>query len=281
MKRGLILEGGGMRGIFTAGVLDFFLDNNITFDSCIGVSAGSCHACSYLAGQRRRAYETAVNYLDDKRYCSVYSLITTGDLFGAKMLYHTIPTELNPIDNDSFLRNPAEFRAVITNCITGEAEYPVISDLLRDIEYVRASSSLPLVSRFVMLNNIPYLDGGISDSIPLKKSMELGCSKNVVVLTRDASYRKPPNEFQWISDIFYRKYPNLLKRMKFRHDDYNQTLDFISEAERSGNAFVIRPPETIALKRIEKNKEKLEITYNMGYKEAEKNFKALTEYLKI
>ncbi|MDO5089503.1 MAG: patatin family protein, partial [Leptotrichiaceae bacterium] len=156
-KTGLVLEGGGLRGIFTAGVLDFFLEKNIEFDRCIGVSAGSCHACSYLSKQYKRAYNVSVDYLDDKRYCSIYSLIKTGDLFGADFLYREIPDVLNPIDNEAYLKNNTEFQAVITNCHTGKAEYPYINDMKKDVNYIRASSSLPFLSQMVRINGELYL----------------------------------------------------------------------------------------------------------------------------
>lgn len=279
-KIGLVLEGGGMRGIFTAGVLDFFLEKSIAFDYCIGVSAGACHACSFLAGQHRRAFDVSVDYLRDRRYCSLYSLLTTGDLFGARMLYETIPNELYPVDNDFFLRGHTGFHAVITNCVTGEAEYPQIRDLRRDIGFVRASSSLPFVSNMVMLSGTPYLDGGISDSIPVAQAMDAGCTKVVAILTQPKEYRKKPAKLHPILLHRYKKYPHLIRQMKTRHARYNDTLEFLYHQEEKGNVFVIQPQRPIGLRRVEKSRQKLLAAYELGYAEAMERFQPLAEYLR-
>ena len=280
MNKSLILEGGGMRGVFTAGVLDLFLDENIEFDKCFSVSAGACHACSFLSKQRGRAFSTAVDYLKDKRYCSLYSLITTGDIFGKEFVYYKIPNELYPIDNETFLKNKCEFYAVVTNCKTGEAEYIRINDLKKDIEYIRASSSLPLVSRIVKIGENDYLDGGISDSIPIKYSVEAGNKKNVVVLTREDGYIKEPNKMQGFIKLKYKKHPNLAEGIINRHKMYNETLEYIKEAEKRGDIFVIRPPVDLGIKRIEKDKEKLKALYDLGYNTAKESLAGLKEYLK-
>lgn len=279
-KVGLVLEGGGMRGIFTAGVLDFFLEKSIAFDYCIGVSAGACHACSFLAGQHRRAFDVSVDYLRDKRYCSLYSLLTTGDLFGARMLYETIPNELYPVDNDFFLRSHTDFHAVVTNCVTGEAEYPQIRDLRRDIGFVRASSSLPFVSNMVMLSGTPYLDGGISDSIPVAQAMDAGCTKVVAILTQPKEYRKKPAKLHPILLHRYKEYPHLIRQMKTRHVRYNDTLEFLYYQEEKGNVFVIQPQRPVGLRRVEKSRQKLQAAYELGYAEAMERFQPLAEYLR-
>ena len=278
-KMGLVLEGGGLRGIFTAGVLDFFLEKNIEFDNCIGVSAGACHACSYLAKQYKRAFNVSVDYLDDKRYCSFYSLIKTGDLFGVDFVYDEIPNKLNPIDNETFMKNKTKFQAVITNCETGEAEYPEVKDFRTDTIYVRASSSLPLLSRMVEISGNLYLDGGVSDSIPIKKSIENGNKKNVIVLTRDKSYRKKQSQLGKITAIKYKKYPKFVELMNTRFSRYNEILDYIENLEKKGEVFVIRPEEELTLGRIEKNREKLFKVYNIGYETAKRNYEKLKNYL--
>lgn len=280
MNKSLILEGGGMRGIFTAGVLDCFLDENIEFDKCYAVSAGACHACSFLAKQRGRALKVSVDYLDDKRYCSLYSLITTGDLFGKEFVYYKIPNELYPIDNDAYLKNKCEFYSVVTNCKTGKAEYIRINDLKKDIEYIRASSSLPLVSRVVKIDGNDYLDGGISDSIPIKRSVGAGNEKNVVVLTREDGYIKEPNKMMGFMRLLYKKYPALSEAIEKRHKMYNETLEYIKEAEKREEIFVIRPPVTPGIKRIEKDGEILKELYDLGYKTAKENLDKLKRYLK-
>lgn len=279
LQSGLVLEGGGMRGAFTAGVLDYFLENKLKFDSCIGVSAGACHACSFLAGQHRRAFEVSVNYLHDRRYCSLQSLLTTGDLFGAKMLYDTIPNQLYPIDNDTFLKSRTQFYAVITNCKTGHAEYHQVKDLRQDVGAVRASSSLPMLSRMVELNGARYLDGGISDSIPVRQSIQLGNAKNVVVLTQHRGYRKKENGLLPLLRFKYRKYPALLRQMENRHINYNNTLDFIEKQQEQGRVFVIQPQQPLRIGRIEKNAEKLTAVYEQGRAQAACDYAALLAYL--
>ena len=189
---GLVLEGGGMRGAFTAGVLDLLLDAGIRLDDVYGVSAGACQACSYLSGQRGRGIRVWLNYLNDPRFCSLSSLLKTGDMFDADFNYHLVPTQLDPIDNDAFLQLDAHFFAVVTSLETGEAEALPVTDMHRDIQAVRASASLPLISNIVVINGKKYLDGGIAMSIPLALSQRDGHRKNVVVLTQAAGYQKSP-----------------------------------------------------------------------------------------
>lgn len=278
-QSGLVLEGGGMRGVFTAGVLDFFLENKLEFDSCIGVSAGACHACSFLAGQHKRAFAVSVNYLRDRRYCSLQSLLTTGDLFGAKMLYETIPNELYPIDNEAFLKNQTQFYVVVTNCNTGDAEYYRVQDLRKDVAAVRASSSLPMLSRMVALGGAQYLDGGLSDSIPVRQSIKQGNAKNVVVLTQHKGYRKKESGMLPLLRVKYRNYPALLRQMEHRHTTYNNTLTFIEEQQALGNVFVIQPQQPLGIGRIEKNAEKLAAGYEEGRAQAACDYAALLAYL--
>lgn len=276
---GLILEGGGMRGVFTAGVLDYFMDKNLMFSEIYGVSAGSCHACSYISGQRHRAFDINVDYLDDKRYCSLESLLKTGDLFGADMLYHQIPDVLNPFDYDTYSKYEGNFYAVLTDCETGRAVYQKIEDLHRDIIYVRASSSLPLVSRIVEIDGHKYLDGGIADSIPVRHAMKTGLKKCVVILTQPDGYRKSPNKMSGLISRKYRNYPALGRAVANRHLVYNNTLDFIKKGEKAGRIFVIRPDGPAGIGRIEKDREKLEKLYCRGYDTARKQEKKLMEFL--
>lgn len=278
-QTGLVLEGGGLRGIYTAGVLDCFLENGIDLRDVYAVSAGACHACSYLAYQHGRAYSTNIDYLKDRRYCSIYSLLTTGDLFGADFLYHELPEKLYPIDNAAFQAAPSAFHAVVTNCLTGRAEYPLVRDLFRDIDYVRASSSLPGVSRFVRLHGVPYLDGGISDAIPLRRSEADGHEKNVVVLTRDRTYRKGTSRLTKFLKVQYRAYPALVELLEMRHLTYNAQLTYIREAEAAGRAFVIAPSVPLELGRMEKDREKLNEIYLLGQNDALKKLGDLMQYL--
>ena len=279
IKAGLVVEGGGMRGVYSAGVLDFFIEKDLFFENNYGVSAGACHLCSYLAKQYKRAFRVNVDYLDDKRYCSVHSLLKTGNLFGAEMLYDIIPNELDLFDYDTYNKNKSNFYAVITNINTGKPEYVKIGDLKKDIIYVRASSSLPLLAQNVKINDKEYLDGGISDSIPIKKSIADGNKKNIVILTRDKTYRKEKNSLMPIMKLKYKKYPNFVKAMANRHIVYNETLDFIKALEKNRDVFVIRPKKPVTIGRTEKKREKLEALYNDGYNDAKDCYEDLLKYL--
>lgn len=279
IKAGLVVEGGGMRGVYSSGVLDFFIEKDLFFENNYGVSAGACHLCSYLAKQYKRAFRVNVDYLNDKRYCSVHSLLKTGNLFGAEMLYDIIPNELDLFDYDTYNKNESNFYVVITDINTGKPEYVKIGDLKKDIIYVRASSSLPLLAQNVKINDKEYLDGGISDSIPIKKSIADGNKKNVVILTRDSTYRKGKNSLMPIIKLKYKKYPNFVKSMADRYIVYNEILDFIKELENNGDVFVIRPKKPVNIGRTEKNREKLEELYNDGYNDAKDCYEELLKYL--
>ena len=279
IKAGLVVEGGGMRGVYSSGVLDFFIEKDLFFENNYGVSAGACHLCSYLAKQYKRAFRVNVDYLNDKRYCSVHSLLKTGNLFGAEMLYDIIPNELDLFDYDTYNKNESNFYVVITDINTGKPEYVKIGDLKKDIIYVRASSSLPLLAQNVKINDKEYLDGGISDSIPIKKSIADGNKKNVVILTRDSTYRKGKNSLMPIIKLKYKKYPNFVKSMADRYIVYNEILDFIKELEDNGEVFVIRPKNPVNIGRTEKNREKLEALYNDGYNDAKDCYEELLKYL--
>ena len=279
MNTGLILEGGGMRGVYTAGVLDFFMEKDLYFKDCYAVSAGACHAISYFSKQRGRSIKVNLDYLHDKRYCSVNSLIKTGDMFGVDMIYNIIPNKLVLFDYDTYNKFDGNFYSVVTNCETGEAEYLRINDARKDIDAVRASSSLPLWSRIVEINGKKYLDGGISDSIPIRKSIEDGHEKNVVVLTRDKSYRKEKSKLLPVFKIKYKKYPKFLKAVENRYRVYNETLDFIDEEKKKNKAFVIQPKYHVSIGRLEKDKEKLRALYKQGYNDARDCYDDLIKFI--
>ncbi len=277
----LVLEGGGMRGVFTAGVLDFFTDRNITFDNVTGVSAGAGHACSYLSSQRGRAFAVNTDYLSDSRYLSVKSLFKTGDLFGADFIYREIPEKLNPYDYEAFEKQSAVFRAVVTDISDGTACYPVIRDMKDDIDYVRASASLPFVSRTVKIGSGEFSDGGITDPIPFEHMIDIGCDKVVVVLTRPFGYRKKKSFGMAIGGkLMYRDRPEFCEALRYRHEVYNESLELLEEMEKAGEIFVIRPPAELAIGRTEKNGKKLSRGYRFGYSEAKKSFDSMLEYLK-
>lgn len=276
---GLVLEGGGMKGMYTAGVLDFFLDKEIDFSSGYGVSAGVCQLSSYLSKQKKRAYRIGVNYLDNKKYCSAYNLLTTGDLFGASLCYDLIPNYLDPYDFEAFDKYEGKAYAVVTNIRTGKAEYLQLKDMHKDILAVRASSSMPLVSRNVKIEDELYLDGGIADSIPIARSIEDGNKKNVVVMTKESGYRREPSSMLALVKARYFKYPKVYELMKERHINYNATLDYIEEQEENGRAFVIRPKNKSDVGRVETDKKKLDDLYAEGYRDAEACYVELLEYL--
>lgn len=278
-QAGLVLEGGGMKGIYTAGVLEFFLDKDIEFSSCYGVSAGACHLCSFLSKQKKRAYRVAVNYLDNKKYCGAFSLLTTGDLFGVNMCYDLIPNYLDPYDFEAFEKYEGKAYAVVTNIRTGEAEYMQLKDMHEDIQAVRASSSMPMVSRKVKIGDEYYLDGGIADSIPIARSVSDGNEKNVVVLTKETGFRRKPESNLAILKARYAGYPKVYERMKERDKQYNDTLDYLEEMEKEGKAFIIRPKEKSEVGRVEKDKSKLDALYEEGYRDAEECYVELLEYL--
>ena len=280
MKIGIVLEGGAMRGVFSAGVLDVFLEHGIEPDLCLGVSAGACLACSFLCKQKGRGFAVMTDYLENKDYCSVSSLVRTGDLFGAEFLYHTIPEQLYPIDNEAFLQGTTDFFVVVTNCETGKAEYLPVKDMFRDVDAVRASSSLPLLARTVFLDRKPYLDGGVSDPVPVQKALEMGCDKIIVVLTRHRSFRKSPEKAVPLVKLKYRNYPNLVQDMKIRHRVYNDTLDRISDLEKGGKIFVIAPEKPLKISRAEKDMNLLNDGYRQGKDLALRRMPNLLDYLK-
>ena len=280
MKTCIVLEGGAMRGVFTAGVLDVFLERNIEPDACIGVSAGACLACSFLTKQKGRGFAVMTDYLDDKDYCSLSSLVRTGDLFGADFLYHKIPEELYPIDNDAFLAGKTELYTVVTNVETGAPEYHRVEDMFRDVDWVRASSSLPLAARMVDLQGQKYLDGGVSDPIPVKKALEMGFDKVIVVLTRHRAFLKSKEKTIPLIRLKYRNYPKLVEDMKNRHAVYNESLDLVKRLENEGKIFVIAPGDPLNISRTEKNMALLRDGYQQGRTLTESLLPKLTEYLK-
>lgn len=278
-QAGLVLEGGGMKGVYTAGVLDFFLDKGLEFSGVYGVSAGACHMCSYLSKQRGRALEVCVDYLDTRKYCSAESLLTTGDLFNVNMAYHLIPDYLNPYDYNAFHQYQGKAYAVVTNIETGKPEYLRIRDMKKEIDAIRASASLPLVSRNVKYNGKLYLDGGLSDAVPICKSILDGNKKNVVILTKEEGYVRTPSAHLGLLKLRYLRYPKVYELMANRHLSYNDTMAYLEKQQENGQAFVLRPKKKSEVGRIEKDVEKLKALYEEGYRDAEENFGLLQNYL--
>lgn len=280
-QAGLVLEGGGMKGVYTAGVLDFFLDKEIMISNVYGVSAGACQMCSYLSRQRERGYRVYVDYLDNRQYCGVESLLTTGDFFNAKICYELIPDYLYPFDYEAFDNYEGKAYAVVTNIKSGRAEYIHIKDSKKQMNVIRASSSLPLVSQNVKIGDNLYLDGGLSDSIPIRKSILDGNRKNIVVMTKEEGFIRKQTSASHLAlmKARYIKYPKVYELMAGRHIEYNATLEYLERQEKNGQAFVIRPKSDCGVGRIEKDRSKLEALYFAGYKDAEENYIQLLEYL--
>ena len=263
MKTILVLEGGGMRGLYTVGVLDVLMEKQIKIDAIIGVSAGALFGVNYLSKQPGRAIRYNMKYVCDKRYMGFYSLLTTGNIMNKDFCFNKLVYDLEPFDFETFKKSETEFYVTVTNVETGEAEYIKIKDLEKDMEYLRASGSMPLVSKIVEVNNKKYLDGGIADSIPIEKAKQLGNAKIIVVQTRPIDYRKKQNNMLPYK-VIYRKYPNLLKTIQNRYLIYNQTIENIIKYEQNGEIFVIRPSKKINIDRIEKNVDKIKDMYELG-----------------
>jgi len=281
MKYGLVLEGGAMRGLFTAGVLDVLMENGIEFDGAVGVSAGAAFGCNYKSRQNGRAIRYNLRFCRDKRYCSMHSLLTTGDIYNAEFCYHTIPDKLDIFDVKAFEENPMKFYTVSTDINTGKAVFKEFSKVNYDeLEWLRASGSLPLAARIVHIGGRELLDGGISDSIPLKFMIKQGYEKNIVILTQPRDYIKKPSGSLKLVKCLYRKYPNLIKACAERHKMYNSELRYIRSAENEGNAFVIAPPEKLPVSRIEHDSDRILEAYRIGRKTAMDNLDALKDFMK-
>lgn len=281
MKYGLVLEGGAMRGLFTAGVLDVLMENGIEFDGAVGVSAGAAFGCNYKSRQNGRAIRYNLRFCRDKRYCSIHSLLTSGDIYNAEFCYHTIPDKLDIFDAKAFDENPMKFYTVSTDIKTGRAVYKEFSKVTYDeLEWLRASGSLPLAARIVRIGDRELLDGGISDSIPLKFMVKQGYEKNIVILTQPRDYVKKPSGSLKLVKCLYRKYPNLIKSCAERHKMYNSELRYIRSVENESKAFVIAPPEKLPVSRIEHDSDKILEAYRIGRKTAMANLDALKDFMK-
>ena len=280
MKVGLLLEGGAMRGMYTVGALDCLMKNNIKVDGIIGVSAGALFGINYKSKQPGRALRYNLKYCKKKNYMGFYSLITTGDIMNKKFCFDKLIHELDPIDYDTFRNSPEDFFAVVTNMETGKAEYIKVDDLTKQeqVEALRASGSMPFVSKPVEINGKKYLDGGIADSIPIDKIMELGYDKIIVILTRTAGYRKEKGN-TILAKLKYKKYPNFIKTIEDRYLMYNNELDKISKLEKDNKIFVVRPSRKVNIKRIEKNSKRIQEMYDLGVEDMEKSIEKLKEYI--
>ena len=281
MKTGLILEGGAMRGLFTAGIMDVFMENGIEFDAAIGVSAGAAFGCNYKSRQIGRVIRYNKQFARDPRFCSLRSLIKTGDLFGAEFCYHTIPDTIDIFDTQAYIDNPMDFYVVVTDVETGKAVYINSDEAGEDsLEYFRASASMPLVSRAVEIKGKKYLDGGIADSVPLQYFESIGFKKNVIILTQPEGFVKKPSSAVKLMKYVLKEYPMVVKAMENRHNEYNETLELIAEREKSGDVLVIRPEETLEIGRIEHNPDVMQKVYEKGRAVAEKRLEEIKNFLK-
>ncbi len=269
---GLVLEGGGMRGVFTDGVLDYFLDRNITFPYAVSVSAGACNGLSFMSGQRGRAKVTNIDMLEKYRYIGMKYLWTQHSIFDRDLLYDKIPNDILPFDYEACFANPMEFEMVTTNCLTGQANYLTErSNPDRLLTIARATSSLPYVCPIVWLDHQPMLDGGIVDSIPVERAMERGHNFNVVVLTRNKGYRETARDIK-IPRYIYRRFPRLRVLLSKRHAIYNAQLDLVDQLEAEGRILAIRPERPLEVGRLESDAKKLTALYEEGYACAKKAF---------
>lgn len=278
---GLILEGGGMRGLYTAGVLEYFAQHDIHFPYIIGVSAGACMAASFLSEQEGRNRTVSIDYVNDKRYLSFSNFIRKGELFGMDFIFDEIPNTLVPLDVNKIISGKEEFVIVTTNCETGEPMYFYKEDYDAQTlgKLLRASSSIPFFADAVEHDGKYMLDGGIVDPLPIIKAESDGYVKNVVVLTKPKGYYKKQSRMSTM--INYKKYPKVDERMKVRYKHYNERLDYIFEQEKTGNIIVIAPSEDSGVGRTTRNKEKLENLYELGYKDAAEKFEAVKSLMNV
>ena len=278
---GLILEGGAMRGLFTAGVLDVFMENGVTFDGAIGVSAGAVFGCNFKSHQPGRTLRYNLRFCREWRYCSLRSLLLTGDLYGAKFCYYTLPLELDKYDYDAYAADPMPFYVVCVDTETGEAVYQRCDradGVYRD--WFRASASMPLASRPVEIGGRTYLDGGVADSVPIRYFESIGYERNVVILTQPKGYVKKPSKGLPVMKRLLKKYPNMVRALERRHVVYNETSAYVAQREDEGAALVIRPEKALDMSRTEHDPAKLQAAYDEGRRAGEKHLQSVMRFLK-
>lgn len=280
MKTGLVLEGGALRGMFTVGILDVFMREGLTFDGMIGVSAGAAFGCNFKSRQQGRAIRYNTRYCGDWRYCSLRSLIKTGDLFGGEFCYHYLPAHLDHFDMATYDSNPMPMWVVCMDVETGDPVYHRCDKAGDEcFEWIRASASMPMVSKVVEVGGHRLLDGGMVDSIPLARMEQLGHERNVVILTQPRGFVKKPNKMMPLVRMVMRKYPHVVRAMKHRHIGYNESLAHVQRQESAGNAFVIYPDEKLPIGHVEKNPDVLRRVYDLGVAKAEQILPQLQEWI--
>ena len=281
MKNALILEGGAMRGMYTAGVLDVFMEQGIDLQMVVGVSAGVTFGINYKARHIGRTIRHNMKYCNDPRYGSVRSLLKTGDIYEAKFCYDELPKTLDPFDEETYRNYPVDFYAVCTDALTGQPVYKLIENGdEKDILWIRASASMPFVSKAVEIDGGKYLDGGITDSIPIFFCKKQGCDKYFAILTRMEGYRKPKIKHMWLLRWLVRKYPEVIKAMKARHILYNQSLDELEKLKGEGKAYIMRPSRFVKVSKTESDPNKLKALYDLGREDALNQLEAIREFLK-
>ena len=276
---GLVLEGGGMRGLYTCGVLEYFMENDLYLNYVIGVSAGACNAASYISRQQRRNEKVIIGFIKDRRYMSLRNLILNKSYFGMDFIFDEIPNKHVLFDFQTYYESPGIFLVGATDCQTGKPVYLHKDDLGEQFQALRASASLPMLSPIVNYKGYELLDGGISDAIPIKKSIKDGNTKNIIVLTRNKGYRKRPGKFNTLLKLKYRKYPRLIETMLNRYKNYNETLDYIEHLENEGKAFVIRPSIELEVGRLEKDPQKLRRLLHQGYEDTKRSYARIMEFV--
>lgn len=281
MRYGLVLEGGAMRGLFTSGVLDVLLEHDVTFDGAVGVSAGAVFGCNFKSRQPGRVLRYNLRFCRDPRYCSLRSWAKTGDLYGADFCYRAIPDELDPFDREAYAANPMDFTVVCTDADTGQAVYhSCLRGDEHDLIWMRASASMPLASRVVEVDGYRLLDGGVADSIPIRRAQEMGYDKCVVVLTQPRGFVKEKNKALPLMRAALRKYPSLVATMARRQDVYNQSTAYLRREERAGRVFILCPEAALDIGKTEHDPEKIQIAYDQGRLVGEKRLPALLEFMK-
>lgn len=280
MKTGLILEGGAMRGLFSAGVMDVLMENGIRFDGGIGVSAGAAFGVNYKSGQIGRALRYNLRFCRDKRYSGLHSLLTTGNIYNVDFCYGEVPLKLDVFDFDAYQQNPMEFYVVSSDIVTGEPVYTRYEGREdHGFEWIRASASMPLVSTVVEIDGRKLLDGGMTDSIPVRYFESIGYDRNVVILTQPIGYRKKKNRLLPLVRMKYRQYPGLVRAMENRHNVYNETLEYIAKEEAEGKLLVIRPDVPLPAGKVEKDVSRLQATYDIGRAVGERELEKIRTYL--
>ena len=282
MKRGLVLEGGAMRGLWTAGIIDVMMEHDVWPDGLIGVSAGAAFGCNYKSRQIGRAIRYNMRFAKDARYSGIRSLLTTGNYFNAEFGYRIIPKQYEIFDDDAFNRNPMAFIVVCTDVETGKAVYQQLDEANYDTyDWIRASASMPLVSRVVRVGGRKLLDGGVADSIPLEYSESIGYDRNVVILTQPQGYQKSHNSLMPLMRIALRRYPEMIKAMDRRHLMYNEELEYVAQAEREGRCLVIRPDDRIPIGHISHDPAEMHHVYLLGRNIGERYIERIKEFWEI